>query len=81
MRAFRLDYFSDAPSAVRTLKLTDLKATLKLFTRDVSASNVYGKIVPNCRSRNTKTRSLEIVFRGNEIAISCERDSYLVPTR
>ena len=41
MRAFRLDYFSDAPSAVRTLKLTDLKATLKLFTRDVSASNVY----------------------------------------
>jgi len=31
-----------------------LKATLKLFTRDV-----YRKIVPNCRSRNTKTAAAE----------------------
>jgi len=32
---------------------------LELFTRDVSASNVYREIIPNCRSRNTNTAAAE----------------------
>ena len=39
----------------KKMNRTEPKATLKLFTRDVSASNVYRKIVPNCWPRDTKT--------------------------
>ena len=39
---------------------------LKLFTRDVSASNVYRKIVPNCWSRNTKTAAAKTRQRARD---------------